>query len=101
MKNTVRTNVCFCIMSTKELHMTAKTRLTIDMTPDQHMYLKMAATRRGVSMKDFVLHNMGKAIEEVEDEALAERCNKISADIKSGKIATISLEEFEKRMADV
>lgn len=47
--------------------MREKSRLTIDMSPDEHMYLKMACAKIGVSMKDFLLQLAFEKIEDMED----------------------------------
>ncbi len=35
-----------------------KVRLTIDLDADQHAMLKMAAARRGISMRQYVIENL-------------------------------------------
>lgn len=78
--------------------MKEKSRLTIDMTPDEHMYLKLAATKKGVTMREFVLSATLKEIDELEDQILGERADKIWEDIKSGKEKTIPWEEMKKEI---
>jgi hypothetical protein len=35
--------------------MTNKARLTVDMNPDEHIYLKMACAKLGVTMREFMI----------------------------------------------
>ena len=79
--------------------MREKTRLTVDMTPDEHMYLKMACVKIGVSMKDFLLQLAFEKIEDMEDEWLANKATETLKNIKSGKEKLISWEEAKKRLS--
>ena len=79
--------------------MREKSRLTVDMSPDEHMYLKMACAKIGVSMKDFLLQLAFEKIEDMEDEWLANKATKTLENIKSGKEKLISWEEAKKRLS--
>lgn len=48
--------------------MREKSRLTVDMSLDEHTYLKMACAKIRVSMRDFLLQLGFEKIEEMEDE---------------------------------
>jgi predicted DNA-binding protein len=69
--------------------MAAHARLTIDMSPEEHKYLKMMSNLLGVSMREFVLNAVSKRIEELEDEKLAEKAYKTLRRIKTGETKTI------------
>lgn len=70
-------------------------RLTIDFPAEEHMYLKLASTKLGMSMKEFIVKHTIKAIEDLEDDLLAEKARKISAQIESGEIETVSWDEIK------
>lgn len=76
--------------------MKQKARLTIDMDREDHMYLKMACAKIGVSMKDFLLKLALEKIEELEDEWLAQKAEKTLEDIKAGRDELIPWEEAKK-----
>lgn len=48
-------------------------RLTIDMTPEQHTFLKMASTQLGISMRKFMLLSAFHMMKELDDPWLAEK----------------------------
>jgi hypothetical protein len=48
-------------------------RLTVDMTSEEHTYLKMASAQLGISMREFVLLATFKKMEDLEDQWLSER----------------------------
>lgn len=75
-----------------------KARLTIDMSSREHVYLKMASAKLGVSMRDFVLLAVFDHMEGMEDEWLAERARETLENIQSGKEKTISWNEMKKRI---
>jgi len=79
--------------------MREKSRLTVDMTTDEHMYLKMACAKIGVSMKDFLLQLAFEKIEDMEDEWLANKATQALENIRSGKEKLISWEEAKKRLS--
>lgn len=43
-------------------------RLTVDMTPDEHTYLKMASSQLGMSMREFILMAGGKSLRNFEED---------------------------------
>ncbi|MCH9625983.1 MAG: hypothetical protein S4CHLAM123_11690 [Chlamydiales bacterium] len=75
-----------------------KSRLTLDMTSEEHMYLKMASAKLGVSMREFLLLAAFKRMEEIEDEWLAEKAREALKNIHAGKEQTISWKEMKKRI---
>ena len=79
--------------------MREKARLTVDMSHDEHMYLKMACAKIGVSMKDFLLQLAFEKIEDMEDDWLADKATETLENIKSGKEKLISWEEAKKRLS--
>ncbi len=78
--------------------MKGKARLTVDMSPDEHMYLKMACAKLGVSMREFLVQSAFKQIEDMEDEWFAKKARGVLKDISSGKEKTISWEKMKKRI---
>lgn len=48
-------------------------RLTIDMTPEEHTYLKMASAQLGISMRRFMLLSAFRMMKNLEDEWLSVR----------------------------
>lgn len=48
-------------------------RLTVDMDPDEHTYLKMASAQLGVSMREFILWATFEKIETLEDQWLSDK----------------------------
>jgi len=78
--------------------MRERSRLTVDMTYDEHMYLKMACAKLGVTMREFLLYSAFEKIEDIEDEWLAEKARETLNNIKSGKENTISWNKMKKRI---
>ena len=78
--------------------MREKSRLTVDMSHNEHMYIKMACAKLGVSMREFLLRSAFEKIEGIEDEWLADQAKKTLDDIKSGREKTISWDEMKKRI---
>ena len=76
-----------------------KSRLTLDMTQDEHMYLKMASAKLGISMREFLLLAAFERMEEIEDEWLAARARETLENIQAGKEKTISWSEMKKRIS--
>ena len=76
-----------------------KARLTLDMTPEEHMYLKMASAKLGMSMREFLLLAAFERIEDIEDEWLAEKARETLENIKVGKEKSIPWSEMKKRIA--
>lgn len=79
--------------------MREKARLTLDMSPEEHMYLKMACATLGVSMREFLLQVAFERLEEFEDEWLAARARETLENIAAGKEKTISWKEMKKRLS--
>ncbi len=75
-----------------------KSRLTVDMTPEEHMYLKMASAKLGISMREFLLLAAFERMEEIEDEWLAQRARETLENIQSGREQAISWSEMKKRI---
>ena len=48
-------------------------RLTIDMTPEEHTYLKMASAQLGISMRKFMLLSAFQMMKNLDDEWLSLR----------------------------
>ena len=69
--------------------MATHARLTIDMSLQEHKYLKMMSNLLGVSMREFVLNAVSKRIEELEDERLAEKALETLRRIETGETKTI------------
>lgn len=79
--------------------MKEKSRLTLDMSFEEHMYLKMACAKLGITMREFLLLAAFERIEEIEDEWLAARARETLANVASGKEKTISWKAMKKRVA--
>ncbi|HSX12782.1 MAG TPA: hypothetical protein VLF61_04750 [Rhabdochlamydiaceae bacterium] len=73
-------------------------RLTVDMTPDQHMCVKMASAKLGLSMKDFMISAALQKIEEIEDEWLFKRAQETLKRIESGEEKVVDLETVKRRL---
>jgi len=69
------------------------------MSPDEHMYLKMACAKIGVSMKDFLLQLAFEKIEDMEGDWLANKATETLENIKSGKEKLLSWEGAKKRLS--
>lgn len=76
-----------------------KARLTLDMSPEEHMYLKMASAKLGMSMREFLLLAAFERMEDIEDEWLAEKARETLENIQAGKEKTIPWSEMKKRIA--
>ena len=79
--------------------MKEKSRLTLDMSSQEHMYLKMACAKLGVTMRDFLLLAAFTRLEDIEDEWLAERAREALADLEAGKEKTISWQAMKNRIS--
>ena len=73
-------------------------RLTVDMTPEEHKWLKAACAQGGVSMRDFVLMAVHRQLEEYEDKIDAKEAAETLARVRRGEEPVISWEEMEKRL---
>ncbi len=79
--------------------MRKKSRLTVDMSQEEHMYLKMACAKLEVSMREFLLHSAFEKMEDIEDEWLADKARETLKNIHSGKEKTTSWDAMKKRIA--
>lgn len=64
-------------------------RLTVDMTAEEHMFLKMASAKLGVSMREFMLSAAFEKMEEIEDAWLAKKAQETLKRIEAGEEKTI------------
>lgn len=76
-----------------------KSRLTLDMSSEEHMYIKMACAKLGMSMREFLIRAAFACMEDLEDEWLAQKARETLANIDAGKEKTISWREMKKRIA--
>ncbi len=60
-------------------------RLTIDMTPEEHTYLKMASAQLGISMRKFMLLSAFQMMKVLEDEWLSARAEESIERLSSPK----------------
>lgn len=58
-------------------------RLTVDMSLDEHTYLKMASAQMGVSMRKFILLSAFERMREMDDEWLKERAGEAISGLSS------------------
>ncbi|MBN4066662.1 hypothetical protein JYU14_01090 [Simkania negevensis] len=79
--------------------MKERSRLTVDMSVEEHICLKMACAKLGISMREFLLNSAFEKMEEIEDEWLADRARETLKNIRSGKEKSISWTEMKKRLA--
>lgn len=75
-----------------------QSRLTVDMTAEEHMYLKMASAKLGVSMREFMLSAAFEKMEEIEDAWLSTKAQETLNRIESGEEKTSPLEKVKKRV---
>ena len=71
-------------------------RITVDMSPEEHMYLKMASAKLGVSMRQFVLEAAFAKMETLEDAWLAKKAHAVLKRLESGEEKTIPWKKFKK-----
>lgn len=60
-------------------------RLTIDMSADEHSHLKTASALLGISMREFMLQAAFEKMSRIEDAWLAERASQALKDLASAK----------------
>jgi predicted DNA-binding protein len=72
-------------------------RLTVDMSPEEHQFLKMASAKLGVSMREFVLTAAFEKMEDIEDEWLAKKAHETLKRIESGEEKVIPFSKAKKR----
>lgn len=58
-------------------------RLTVDMSSEEHTYLKMASAQLGVSMRKFMLLAAFQKMKELEDEWLSEKAEEAIQNLSS------------------
>ncbi len=68
------------------------------MTPEEHMYLKMASAKIGISMREMMLSAVFKALQDIEDEWLAAKARETLQRIQSGEETTTSWETAKKQL---
>jgi len=73
-------------------------RLTVDMSPEQHMYIKMACAKLGITMREFLLESAFKRIEKIEDRWLVARARETLREIDSGIEKTIPWNKAKKAL---
>ena len=74
-----------------------RARLTLDMSLEEHMCIKMACAKLGMTMREFLLIAAFEQIEEIEDEWLAIRARETLNRIQSGEEKVISWKEMKKK----
>ncbi|BBI17507.1 hypothetical protein [Neochlamydia sp. S13] len=75
-----------------------KARLTLDMDPNEHAYLKMACAKLGVTMRQFMLLATFEKMEKIEDEWLAEKAHQTLKRIESDEEKTSSWRKARERL---
>lgn len=65
-------------------------RISIDVTEDEHRRLKALAALKGVSLKDYLVKNALNFNEEDEEQALAELENFLNDRVRKAKAGKIS-----------
>lgn len=78
--------------------MKQKSRLTIDMSVNEHMYLKTACAKLGITMRELLLRAAFEKIENIEDEWLAAKARKTLKDIEEGRDRLVPWDEVKKRL---
>jgi hypothetical protein len=62
-------------------------RLTVDMNPEEHTYLKMASAQLGVTMREFVLWATFKKMVEIDDQWLSDKAGETLRRFESQKVS--------------
>jgi predicted DNA-binding protein len=75
-----------------------KARLTVDMSSEEHMYLKMTCAKLGVTMKQFLMKAAFEKMTDLEDEWLAEKADEVLDKLKKGESKTIPWDEAKKNL---
>ncbi|MGB7128806.1 MAG: hypothetical protein WBD50_06960 [Candidatus Rhabdochlamydia sp.] len=75
-----------------------KARLTLDMSSDEHAYLKIACAKLGMTMREFMLLATFEKMEKIEDDWLAEKAHQTLKRIESGKEKISSWKKVRKRL---
>lgn len=80
-----------------EENMTSHARLTVDMSPEEHMYLKMTSVSLGISMRQFMIMAAFEKMENIEDEWLSKKAKETLKRIELGKEKTIPWKVARKK----
>lgn len=78
--------------------MKEQARLTLDMSRQEHSYLKMASAKLGISMREFILLAAFEKLIEVEDEWLSSQAREVLVRIKEGNEKLSSWKAVKKRI---
>lgn len=73
-------------------------RLTVDMSPKEHMFLKLASAKLGISMREFVLSAAFEKMEDIEDKWLAKKARETLKRIESGEEKVVAFKKAKKRV---
>jgi predicted DNA-binding protein len=65
--------------------MKSSSRLTVDMDPEEHTYLKMASAQLGITMREFILWAAFKKMAEIDDQWLADKAGETLRRLESRK----------------
>ncbi len=65
-------------------------RLTIDMSPEEHTYLKMASAQLGISMRKFMLLSAFQIVKGLDDEWLVERAKETIETLSQGEANSLT-----------
>jgi predicted DNA-binding protein len=73
-------------------------RLTVDMSLEEHKYLKMASANLGLSMREFMLSAAFEKMEELEDDWLSKKAKETLRKIEKGEEKVVSFTRAKKRI---
>lgn len=76
----------------------SSSRLTVDMSAQEHMCLKMASASLGVSMREFILIAAFEKMEELEDKWLIQKARETLKRIESGEEKVRDFNKVKKRV---
>ena len=76
----------------------APARLTVDMSAQEHMCLKMASAGLGISMREFMIIAAFEKMEELEDKWLAQKARETLKKIESGEEKVHDFNKLKKRL---
>lgn len=74
------------------------TKITVEIPKEEYKYLKMLCKKLHTDIKDFIVKTIIKEIEEIEDQSMYEKANKIMQDIRSGKVNTLPFKEIKQQL---
>ena len=74
-------------------------RLTVDMSSEEHMYLKMACAKIGITMREFMLRSAFEKMEELEDAWLVQKATETLNRIAAGEEKTHAWSKVKKLVA--